>query len=223
MTIFNNDDLTKHDKIHIYVTNKNNNSSIYTIEYTNSNTSTYLKDNVKFCDFTTNNYCIKYYNSDNKIDYLFFTYDNLTNKGYPNTNIISINNKIIFKKKLINAEFDNFNIFNNILLFTYNNENEKNKLNLFALNTEGKVLIDKQIINTDLSKLFIYSMKVKENIIYVNTMIPNLSKENICKMTDDTIVEARYTISTNNGNLDNPIIKSKLSAKEYKIIMNIKC
>lgn len=147
----------------------------------------------------------------------------MTTKGYPNTNIISINDKIVFKYKLVKAEFNNFYTLNNIVLFTYNNENEKNKMNLFAVDTNGKVLMNSSIINNKLKNLYIYNFKVNDNLLYINTMIPNLDKNYTCKLKDDDIVEARYTIQFNKNKFDTPIMKSYLSAKEYKIIMNIKC
>ena len=203
INIFNNDDLTKHDKVHIYVTNKNHDTSIYTIKYTNTNANaySYFENNIASCESINEKTCIKYFSNEYSDNYLLFTYDYMTTKGYPNTNIISINDKIVFKYKLVNAEFSNFYTLNNIVLFTYNNENEKNKMNLFAVDTNGKVLMNSSIINNKLKNLYIYNFRVK----------------------DDDIVEARYTIQFNKNKFDTPIMKSYLSAKEYKILMNIKC
>ena len=224
--IYNNDDLTKHNEVYIYVTNKLGETKKYTIGYTNKNARKYFKANIETCNTIEDDYCIKYFNANkSKIDnYILFTYDSLTNEGYPKTNLITVNDKLVFKKSIVDAEFKNFNILDDgTVLFTYNSSKEKNKIYLYGFNTAGKVNLNKIIANNNLKDLYTYAFHFNENIISIKTRITNLDNDNICKLKDDSIFEARYIIEYKTGSFNEPVMTSKLTTLEYKIIMNITC
>lgn len=222
--IFNNDDLTKHDEVYIYVTSKDHDIRKYTIKYTNKSALKYFNSNIEECSKIEEDYCIKYFNTNDTYDhFLVFTYDSLTLEGYPKTNIITSNGKQVFKKSLKNGEFRNFNVINNKIIFTYNNYNERNKIALYGVDTNGNIILNKTIINNNLKNLYTYDFKYENNNIYLKTRITNLTHTYICSLKDTTVVEARYKIEYKNNKFKEPIMTSKLNAKEYKIIMNINC
>ena len=225
VSIYNNDDLTLHDNVYIYVTNKEKQTRKYTIGYTNRNAIEYFTNNIDYCSKIDDDYCIKYFNlrKSNKDYFVLFSYDKLTNKGYPNTNIITVNDKQIFKRKIVNAEFRNFKLIDDKLIFTYNSTAEKNKIYIFGFNFKGNILIDKTIINNKLNNLFTYYYKLDNDVITLKTKVVSPTKEYLCNLSNDTIVEARYTIKYKNGKFEEPIMTSYLNNLEYKLIMNINC
>ena len=225
VSIYNNDDLTLHKNVNIYVTNKEKQTKVYTIGYTNRTAYDYFSNNIDYCSKIDDDYCIKYFNlrEDNEDHFVLFSYDLLTNKGYPNTNIITVNDKQIFKRQIVNAEFRNFQLLDDKLIFTYNSVDEKNKISIFGFNFKGKIIIDRSLINDNLPNLYTYYYKLDKNTITLKTKYVTPTKENLCKLTDDTIVEARYTIKYRNGKFSEPEMTSSLTNLEYKIIMNINC
>ena len=225
VTIYNNDDLTKHDNVYIYVTNKEKETRKYTIGYTNKSAYEYFNNNIDYCSKTADDYCIKFFNirKSNKDYFVLFSYDKLTNKGYPNTNIITVNDKEVFKRQIVNAEFRNFNLIDDKLIFTYNSTEEKNKIYIFGFNFNGNIFIDKNIINEELKDLYTYYYKLDKNIITLKTRVTNSTKEYLCKLPNDTIVEARYTMKYKNGKFEKPVMTSSLNNLEYKLILNINC
>lgn len=74
VSIFNNDDLTKHDKVYIYVTSKDHEIKKYTINYNNKNAIIYFKTNVEGCSRIDSDYCLKFFNvnSNNNDNFLLF-------------------------------------------------------------------------------------------------------------------------------------------------------
>lgn len=223
--IFNNDDLTNHDAIYIYVTSKDHNIRKYTINYSNQTALQYFNERVDDCTKMASNYCLKFFNlRNNNYDYyLLFSYDTLTTDGYPNTNIISLNDKQIFRKKIVDAEFHNFNIIDNKVIFTYNSVKEPNKISLFGVDLQGNVVLDKTIINNNYKNLYIYDLTISPTKIKLKTRLPNTTKENVCKLNDNSIAEARYTINYNNSKFEEPTLDSQITVKEFKILMNINC
>lgn len=224
--IYNNDDLTKHNEVYIYVTNKLGETKKYTIGYTNKNARKYFKTNVDICNQINDDYCIKFFNTKNSKDdeFILFSYDKLTNEGYPKTNLISINDKLVFKKNIIDAEFKNFNILDDgNIFFTYNSTKEKNKIYLYGFNTNGNIFLNQIKANNKLKELYTYYFDYKDNKIYLKTRIANLKEENVCKLNDNSIFEARYTMEYKNGSFSEPFMTSKLTTLEYKIIMDITC
>ncbi len=223
--IFNNDDLTKHNQIYIYVTSKDHDIHKYTISYNNETAERYFKNNIDDCTNINSEYCFKFFNLKNKDkdNFLFFSYDSLTTSGYPKTNIININNKQIFKKKLIDGEFRNFNIIDDKIIFTYNNKKDKNKIYLYGVDLNGNIVLNKTIVNQNYKNLYTYAIKISSQKLKLKTKITNLTKQYVCKIKNNDVIEARYDINYKNKQFEEPILTSKLSALEYKILMNIKC
>ena len=222
--IVNNDDITSHDKVYIYVTSKDHKVRKYTINYNYRQSFYYYMKNIDNCNKIEANYCIKYFNiKDSKYKQsLLFTHDYINSNGYPNTNYITINDHKIFSKNLKNAEFRNINIYGNNIVLTYNNKNE-NKLSLYGFNVDGIVFFDYNILDEELKNINIYNVKYNKNNIYVKTRINNTSKKNICKLKDEDIVEVRYKINYKDNKFSKPIKTSHLTNLEYKILMNIDC
>jgi len=224
--IYNNDDLTKHNEVYIYVTNKLGESKKYTIGYTNKNARKYFKSNIEDCNTIKDDYCIKFFNIKNSPtdNFILFSYDKLTNDGYPKTNLITVNDKLVFKKNIIDAEFKNFNILDDgNIFFTYNSTKEKNKIYLYGFNTTGNIYLNQIRANNNLKDLYTYNFEYKDNKIYLKTRVANLNQEYICKLNNDSIFEARYTMEYKTGSFNEPVMTSKLTTLEYKIIMNITC
>jgi hypothetical protein len=219
--IFNNDDLTKHNEVYIYVTSKDHQIGKYTISYDNKTAMNYFNNNINYCDKITSDYCLKFFKTNDKENILLFSYDYITNNGYPNTNIITLNDKILFNKKLVNGIFNNYKILDDTFLFTYYSDPER--IGIFAITTDGLVALDKPIIDNKLKNLYTYDYYYKNNIIYVKTRIPYKDKKEICKYNNDDLYEARYEISYKDNKFSNPKLISSLLVKEYKIIKNINC
>ncbi len=223
--IFNNDDLTNHNAVYIYVTSKDHDIRKYTISYNNKTAMHYFNENIDGCNNIESDYCIKYFDTKDKAktNYLMFTYDYLVADGYPHNNIININDVVFFNKTLVNAEFRNFNILDNNIVFTYNNSKEKNKITIMSVNTDGKIIMNYPIINNKYKNLYTYSFQMEKNKINVKTRLVTLDKASICKLNNQELVEARYTIKYMNSKFIEPILDNKLTVLEYKILMNIKC
>lgn len=219
--IFNNDDLTKHDEVYIYVTSKDHQIGKYTISYDNKTAMKYFNNNIDFCDKITSDYCLKFFKTKDKENILLFSYDYITTGGYPNINYITLNDKILFSKKLTNGVFNNIRIIDDTLLFTY--YSEPNKLGLYAITTTGLVSLDKPVMDESFKDLYTYDYIYKNKTIYVKTRIPYKDKKELCKYKNDTLFEARYTIKYNNNIFSTPELTSSLKVSEYKIIKNIYC
>ena len=221
ITIYNNDDLTKHDEVYIYVTSKDHHIGKYTISYGNKTAMKYFNNNVNFCDKITNDYCLKFFKSDSGENVLLFSYDYMTTNGYPNTNYITLNNKIFFNKKLVNGFFNNVVLMDDTLLFTY--YSDPNKMGIMAITTTGLVSLDKPVIDTNLKDLYTYSYLYKNKTISVKTRIASEDKKVICKYKNDDLFEARYKIKYKDNTFSEPELTSSLKISEYKIIKNITC
>lgn len=223
--IFNNEDLTKHNEVYIYVTSKNHDIKKYTIAYNNITAIKYFKNNIKDCDKVDSGYCIKFFNTDDSIEdnFLLFSYDNLTKDGYPKTNTISINDTKVFSKSIVNAVFKNFRVLDNNIIFTYNGKDIKDRIYLFAVNTKGKIILDKTIMNENKPALFIYYYKFDNDIMNIKSRYTVLTKEKLCTFNSNVVMEERYTINYSNKKFDKPKLNSSLTVGEYRLLNNIKC